>query len=237
MSLHHTLLYLLSLSSMSFAGDQDVLMHPVSLHRTVALVTNTISYNGHTPSQIADPSLSRVPHDKDSSSDNESTPSCSSDEKWCPDTDSCIPLTHDCCSASKHCFPGDYCFHHDAEVRCCPQGLECFQISSIVCIEQPVFWYEEVYIVEEDSDEVTTSWDLLETMLETRTPITVTASYPGEGRASFSSLSSSIIQSAVETPLELDLLPTRTTTVVRTPTVKLLPFGGLPGFEGQVVLG
>ncbi|KAL4919182.1 hypothetical protein BDW62DRAFT_209913 [Aspergillus aurantiobrunneus] len=119
---------------------------------------------------------------------------------------------HDCCSAAEHCSPGDYCFHHGGEVRCCPEGLACFEISGVVCFEQAFVWYEEVHIVEEDMDEATTSWDLQESVWGTSTRLSVTASYPTEGRSSYSSLSASVVQAAATSLSLVNAMDARTVT-------------------------
>ncbi|RDW83558.1 uncharacterized protein DSM5745_03884 [Aspergillus mulundensis] len=220
-SLHRTLLYLLSLSSISFATEQDVLddsgrgLYPS--HGSRVLLTKTVSYNHHVPVPTRD-----TPNTLSTSS--EPSPVCPSDQKPCRHT--CIPSTQDCCSADQHCLPGDYCYIHSGSVRCCPQGLSCFQISGDVCFEQTVIWYEEVHIVNETEDDsdgagageavTVTSWELLESARPTSSRITVTASYPAEGRAAFTSLSQRIVEAAV-TPvalaLALDEIPTRTVTL------------------------
>ncbi|BCS28484.1 uncharacterized protein APUU_70054A [Aspergillus puulaauensis] len=226
MSLNQTLLYLLSLSSISFA-NQDVLDADRDSGRDYrALVTKTITYNEQTPLPAQN-----ITSDFDSLS-------CQPDEKQC--NDSCIPSTQDCCSAD-HCFPGDYCYHHSGKAHCCPQGLECFQISGHVCFDQKILWYDEVHIVEEDSDEVVTAWDLHESVRRAKTRLTVTASYPSEGRSSYSELSSRVVRAAATSSVVLDSIATRTITFTSSPTSELGDSwagpAGVEGVKGQAVLG
>ncbi|KAL3457437.1 hypothetical protein BJX64DRAFT_293116 [Aspergillus heterothallicus] len=268
-SLHRTLLYLLSLASVSVASEQDIFTHATNPDSkssyTRNLVSKTFSYGGnippptlspsadtHTGTSIPSISIDANPH-RDSSNparSDEDTPLgydlCPAGQKRC--TDVCIPSTQDCCSASTHCFPGDYCFHHDGEVRCCPEGLSCFTVSGDVCYEQMVFWYEEVHVHFVDMDDagmegekvaVVTEWDMGNSVLQTHTRVTVTASYPVEGRGEFARLSRGIVRE-VETRIMLDEVPTRTRTMIRTvqrtSTVDMM-FDGLKGAAGQIVLG
>ncbi|KAL2862538.1 uncharacterized protein BJX67DRAFT_385560 [Aspergillus lucknowensis] len=239
MSLHRTLLYLLSLPSISFCSEQDILGSPnigppradgVSPHDGVSLVTRTFYYGASNPSPTLTPA-------QDSLREENSTLGAiyyPPNEKQFHDTTN--PSAQDWCSASEHCFPGDYCFYHDGDTRCCPEGLSCFQISGDVYSEQTVLWYEEVHIVEDESDEIVTSWNLESSVMVMKTRIAITASYPSEGRAIYSSMSESVVQAA-ETGLMLDDTPTRTRTEVQIPPVKPSPFGGLAGIQDQVVLG
>ncbi|KAL5041048.1 hypothetical protein BDW71DRAFT_192548 [Aspergillus fruticulosus] len=160
--------------------------------------------------------------------------SCPPAQKQCNGT--CIPSTQDCCAASEHCLPEDYCYHHSGSVRCCPEGLACFQISGDVCFERTVVWYEEVHIVDENEDEIITSWHPVESVYATSSRITITASYPAEGRASFTRLSWGIVDAAA-TPvaLALDEIPTRTVTL-SAHTTKPILFDTWSGPERQVVL-
>ncbi|KAL4787185.1 hypothetical protein BJX76DRAFT_363949 [Aspergillus varians] len=232
MSLHRTLLFFFSLSSLSFAHDQEVLQDSdrgvsgLGSSRGSVLVTKSVTYNEHNPlpTHVKDtPSAYTTPLD---------TLSCPSDEKQC--NDSCIPSTQDCCSAAEHCFAGDYCYQHGGEVRCCPQGLACFQISGSVCFEQTLLLYEEVHIVEEGNNEVVTSWDQQASVHQTRTKITVTASYPAEGRSSYTRLSSRVAEAAAT--LIASSVATRTITLTSPTSPSFLSDSG-PGAEGQVVLG
>ncbi|KAL4961102.1 uncharacterized protein BDV14DRAFT_204101 [Aspergillus stella-maris] len=235
MALLRNLFYLLSLSSVSFAGEQDVLqpdIHPseqgtLRSHGSLVLVTKTITYDEHV--------LPTLPPD---------APTLNTPEN---PTLTCIPSTQDCCSASEHCFPGDYCYIHSGKIRCCPEGLECYQLSGDVCYTQNVVWYEGVHIVGEFDDqngdlerEVITSWELQEAVQETKTRVTVSASYPAEGRASFAALSESLVHSAIATSLSLllDVVPTRTVTGSRTPTATAESFLDelYLADEGQVVM-
>ncbi|KAL4735928.1 hypothetical protein BDV11DRAFT_195024 [Aspergillus similis] len=232
MSLHRTLLYLLSLSAGSRAIGQDVLQDSSRDSSDVSriLLTKTVSYIGH--ENVPMPTT----YDRaDAFSDRpQSNLSCPPDRKQCGDT--CIPSTQDCCAASEHCLRGDYCYRHSNSVRCCPVGLACFQISGDVCFERTVVWYEEIHTVDVDEVEVITSWDLVESVYPTSSRITVTASYPGEGRASFTSLSEGIVEAAA-TPvtLALDEVPTRTVTLSAHTTEPMLS-DAWSGAEGQVVL-
>lgn len=171
--------------------------------------------------------------------------SCQPDQKQC--NNSCIPSTQDCCSAA-HCFPGDYCYHHSGKAHCCPEGLECFQISGDVCFDQRILWYDEVHIVEVNSDAVTTAWDLQESVQRAKTRLAVTASYPSEGRSSYSRLSSSVLEAAATSSVVLDTISTRTITLLSSPTsgplvnsMDSVGFGdswaGPERVEGQNVLG
>ncbi|KAL6230734.1 hypothetical protein BDW75DRAFT_221898 [Aspergillus navahoensis] len=160
--------------------------------------------------------------------------SCPPAQKQCNNT--CIPSIQDCCAAFEHCLPGDYCFHHSGTVRCCPEGLACFKISGDVCFERTVVWYEEVHIIDKNEAEITTSRDLIESVYTTKTKITVTASYPAEGRASFTSLSRGIVEAAATlVPLASDEIPTKTvTTSIRTTGPMLSSLWS--GVEGQVIM-
>ncbi|KAL4983194.1 hypothetical protein BDW68DRAFT_169398 [Aspergillus falconensis] len=230
-SLHRTLLYLLSISAISLASNQDVLQDfdrdPSHGHRV--LLTKTVSYTGHEtpPMQTHDTSDAF-------SNPSEFDLSCPPAQKQCNGT--CIPSTQDCCAASEHCLPEDYCYHHSGSVRCCPEGLACFQISGDVCFERTVVWYEEVHIVDENEDEIITSWHPVESVYATSSRITITASYPAEGRASFTRLSWGIVDAAA-TPvaLALDEIPTRTVTL-SAHTTKPILFDTWSGPERQVVL-
>ncbi|PTU21836.1 hypothetical protein P175DRAFT_0556792 [Aspergillus ochraceoroseus IBT 24754] len=141
--------------------------------------------------------------------------SCVAGEQCCQG--GCIPESHDCCSASQHCFPGDYCFFYEGIVRCCPEGMSCSQMSEDVAWEQTVYWYEEVHVVEENSEERFTSQRLESSVRQTTTSITVSASYTNEASSSLSALSSSVYYAAQTSP-ELHSIPTRTSTVTRVPT-------------------
>ncbi|KAL2851148.1 hypothetical protein BJY01DRAFT_232972 [Aspergillus pseudoustus] len=229
-SLYRTLLYLLSLPAVSLASGQDILKnHPSagsSSTYTRNLVSKTFSYGGDILPPTLSPSADSqpAPTDKD-----EATPLsyalCPAGHKRC--ANACIPSTQDCCSASTHCFPGDYCFRHDGEVRCCPEGLSCFNISGDVCYAQKVFWYEEVHVhfVEVDVDgeghekreevAVVTEWGMESSVMRTATRVAVTASYPAEGRSVFEKVSRGIVREA-ETRIVLDEVPTRTRVVTRT---------------------
>ncbi|KAL4925318.1 uncharacterized protein BDV17DRAFT_272387 [Aspergillus undulatus] len=141
MSLQRTLLYLLSLSSLSLASNQDILedsdrdtssLNSLSSHDSLVLVTKTVTYDEHPwPTQVVE-----LPSAPTYLNNDSPTFSCPPAQKEC--NNSCIPTTQDCCSAAEHCFPGDYCYHHQGSVRCCPEGLACFQISGDVCFEQRV---------------------------------------------------------------------------------------------------
>ncbi|KAL4746905.1 hypothetical protein BDW72DRAFT_183926 [Aspergillus terricola var. indicus] len=232
MSLHRTLLYLLSLSAGSRAIDQDVLQDSNGDSSDVSriLLTKTVSYTGHVGAPMTT-TYDRIDAFSDPPQRNIS---CPPDRKQCGDT--CFPSTQDCCAASEHCLPGDYCYRHSGSVRCCPEGLACFQIRGDVCFERTVVWYEEVHIVDESEDEIITSWDLVESVYPTSSRITVTASYPDEGRAFFTSLSERIVEAAA-TPvtLALDGIPTRTVTLSAHTTEPMLS-DLWSGVEGQVVL-
>ncbi|KAL4816987.1 hypothetical protein BDW67DRAFT_161232 [Aspergillus spinulosporus] len=231
-SLYRTLLYLLSISAGACAIEQDVLQdfNRDSSDVSRILLTKTVSYTGH------ESTLMSTTYDRtDSLSDPpQRNLSCPPGRKQCGDT--CIPSTQDCCAASEHCLPGDYCYRHSGSVRCCPEGLACFQISGDVCFERTVVWYEEIHIVDVNEDEIMTSWDLVELVYPTSSKITVTASYPAEGRASFTSLSEGIVEAAA-TPvtLALDEIPTRTVAfgIHTTEPTRSDPWSGV---EGQVVL-
>ncbi|KAL4953384.1 hypothetical protein BDW69DRAFT_184519 [Aspergillus filifer] len=250
MALLRNLFHLLSLSPVSFASEQDVLQQEPNFsngralqsHGSLVLVTKTVTYDKHIlptlpPQAPSSPTLN-IPENP--------TIICPPTQKQCGDT--CIPTTQDCCSASEHCFPGDYCYIHSSEIRCCPEGLECYQLSGDICFDQTVVWYEEVHIVEEHDEqagdqerEVATSWKLQESVQETKTRVTVSASYPAEGRASFAALSERIVQDAMATTLSLVLdVPTRTVTISRTPTptaeAESFWDGLYVGDEGQVVM-
>ncbi|KAL4863207.1 hypothetical protein BDV12DRAFT_30576 [Aspergillus spectabilis] len=234
MSLYQTLLYILSLSSVALAGDQDVLRNSgldaisSSLYISHAASSNISDLNSHHDASTS--SIYNTPTTENLS--------CAPNEKQC--NNACIPSTHDCCSAAEHCYPGDYCFQHGGEIRCCPEGLACFQISGDVCFEQTVLWYEAVIIVkeDEDGDEVVTLWDLQEEMRETSTRVTVTASYPGEGRELFQKVSEGVVKAEATTVAwrgDRDVAGTRTSMVVK-PTARAGLFGGLSGGE-QIVFG
>jgi hypothetical protein len=97
-------------------------------------------------------------------------------------------------------------------------------------------WYEEIHVVDVNEDEIITSWDLVESVYPTSSRITATASYPGEGRASFTSLSEGIVEAAA-TPvtLALDEIPTRTV-ILGAHTTEAMLSDPWSGVEGQVVL-
>ncbi|KAL4790383.1 hypothetical protein BDV19DRAFT_372464 [Aspergillus venezuelensis] len=253
MALLRNLFYLLSLSSVSWAGEQDVLQPhqdpseqgALRSHGSLVLVTKTITYDEHVLPSLP-PKAPSLPTFNTPENLNP-TLTCPATQKPCGNT--CIPTTQDCCSASEHCFPGDYCYIHTGKVRCCPEGLECYQLSGDICYEQSVVWYEEVHIVGESDDQigdlergVITSWELQESVRETKTRVIVSASYPGEGRASFAALSEGIVQGARATSvlLVLDNVPTRTVTASKTPTASATGESFLDelyiGNEGQVVM-
>ncbi|KAL4971708.1 hypothetical protein BDW66DRAFT_164789 [Aspergillus desertorum] len=236
-SLHQTLLYFLSLVAISLATNEDVIRNSHSDPSQVprVLLTGTVSYNGHENHPMPT-------HGKWSLDISDALPNplqlnlaCQPNQKQCNDT--CIDSAHECCAASERCLPGDYCYHHSGAVRCCPKGLACFQISGDVCFERTVVWYEEVHIVDENEDKITTPWDLMESVYTTSSRITVTASYPGEGRASFRSLSGGILEvAATPMSLALDEIPTRTVTTMATHTMEPMLPDPWSGVEGQVVL-
>ena len=97
-------------------------------------------------------------------------------------------------------------------------------------------WYEEIHIIDVNEEEIITSWGLVESVYRTSSRITVTASFPGEGRAYFTSLSEGIVEAAA-TPvtLALDEIPTRTLTL-GVHTTKAMLSDPWSGVEGQVVL-
>ncbi|KAL4994890.1 hypothetical protein BDV10DRAFT_188603 [Aspergillus recurvatus] len=231
-SLQRTLLYLFMFTATSLASNQDILQSSDrDLSRSSrVLLTETFSYPEHENAPMPT-------HDMTDAFSNspELNLSCPPAQKQCNDT--CIPSTQDCCAASEHCLPGDYCYHHSDMVRCCPEGLACFQISGDVCFERTVVWYEEVHIVNENEDETTTSWDLMESVYATKTKITVTASYPTEGRASFTSFSRGIVEAAA-TPvsLVLDEVPTRMVTLMGVHTTGPVLSDLWSGVAGQVVM-
>ncbi|KAJ0415107.1 hypothetical protein BJY00DRAFT_318098 [Aspergillus carlsbadensis] len=153
MSLHRTLLYLLSLTSAALGSEQDILSDPThppdadtSSSYTRGLVSKTLSYRGNLPTPTSLPKT-----DPDTNTTHESQPD---------DT---------LCSASTHCLPGDYCFVHDGAIRCCPEGLACFSIAADICYAQTVYWYEEIHVHYINTDEdgesgeevaVITEWEL-----------------------------------------------------------------------------
>jgi hypothetical protein len=113
-----------------------------------------------------------------------------------------------------------------------------------------VHWYEEVHIHYVDVDEdggsgeevaVVTEWEVESSVVQTATRVTVTASYPAEGRGEFARISREIVREA-KTRVLLDEVPTRTREVTRgiRRTSGVEDTGLLGGFgdsEGQVVLG
>jgi len=114
---------------------------------------------------------------------------CSTSQKCCDGV--CIPETHDCCSASEHCLPGDYCFFYGGQVRCCPEGMNCIHINGEVVFEHTFYWYEKIYATDEVSEE---DWCL--SVMDVTSAITVAASYAEEASAAFSSLSRGVLNSA-----------------------------------------
>jgi hypothetical protein len=164
------------------------------------------------------------------------------------DKETDLDSTH--CSASTHCLPGDYCFVYDGSIRCCPEGLACFSIGGDICYEQTVYWYEEVHVHYVDVDEdggmgeevaVVTEWEVESSVVQTVARVTVTASYPGEGRSEFVRISRGAVREA-ETRVVLDEVPTRTREVTqgirRTSGMEdSRMLDGFGGSEGQVVLG
>ncbi len=103
---------------------------------------------------------------------------CPANEKCC--NAACIPYLHDCCSASTHCLPGDYCFLYDNEVRCCPEGLSCIHVSGEFIFKQTVQWYENL------SDEGYEDW--YQSVMDVTSIITVAASYAAEASAAYASI-------------------------------------------------
>ncbi|KAL4933511.1 uncharacterized protein BDV17DRAFT_252140 [Aspergillus undulatus] len=126
---------------------------------------------------------------------------CPANEKCCDAA--CIPYLHDCCSASTHCLPGDYCFLYDNEPRCCPEGLSCIHASGEFIFTQTVQWYEDL------SDEGYEDW--YQSVIDVTSIITVAASYAGEASAAYASMSRAITDAA-------HMLPTKTITEGRAPT-------------------
>ncbi|KAL3451369.1 hypothetical protein BJX65DRAFT_303949 [Aspergillus insuetus] len=231
MSLHRTLLYLLSLTSAALGSDQDILDNPTQTPNIDSspsysrnLITRSFSYGGSipTPTSLPDPE---------------------------PETNHEPQLDNTHCSASTHCLPGDYCFIHDGSIRCCPEGIACFSIMADICYEQTVYWYEEVHIhyvdVDDDGEEgeevaVVTEWEVSSSVVQTATRLTVTASFPDEGRGEFEKLSRGVVRGA-ETRVVLDKVPTRTREVTRgvRRTSGMEDSRMLDGFgdrEGQVIL-
>ena len=51
----------------------------------------------------------------------------------------CIPETHDCCSASKHCFPGNYYFFYEGQIRCCPERMKYIYINGEVAFKHTFY--------------------------------------------------------------------------------------------------
>ncbi|KAL2847037.1 hypothetical protein BJX68DRAFT_268337 [Aspergillus pseudodeflectus] len=232
MSLHRTLLYLLSLTSAALGNDQDTVDNPThtmdidtSSSYSRNLFTKTFSYGGSIPPPTS-----------------------------LPDTDTIFAeephLDNTRCSASDHCLPGDYCFVHDGSIRCCPEGRACFSITADICYEQTVYWYEEVHVhyvdVDEDGGEgeevaVVTEWEVESSVVQTATRVTVTASYPADGRGEFARVSRGIVRDA-ETRVVLDEVPTRTREITRgvrrtsgVEDIRMLD--GLGRWDEQVVLG
>jgi hypothetical protein len=88
-----------------------------------------------------------------------------------------------------------------------------------------VFWYEEVHIHFMDVDEEGWNWGeelavvtergMESSVLRTATRVTVTASYPSEGRSEFERTSRTISREA-ETRIIFDAMPSRTRSVTRT---------------------
>ncbi|KAL2847256.1 hypothetical protein BJY01DRAFT_246906 [Aspergillus pseudoustus] len=209
MLLYRICLYL-SLTTNVLSSEQDILAFNLErlLWSSRTFVTKTCSYDSI-------PVLSAPSPKPPSTTDTEREQKthlgynlCPSDQKRCGNT--CISSTHDCCSAKAHCFPGDYCFHHDGE---------------------RVYWHEELHVhfveiddsgSEGDEVAVVTEWGIESSMIRTATRVTVSASYPGEGRSAFSSVSRQIVRGA-GTKLMLDEVPTRTRVVIkdvrRTPMV------------------
>ncbi|KAL4876929.1 hypothetical protein BJY04DRAFT_199220 [Aspergillus karnatakaensis] len=248
------LLSLLSLSSLALASDHAI-FRPLKVHtiKSDLLPSEPTHPHPNTKGFITPLDLSTFPDTE--------TLTCPPTHKQCANT--CIPSTQDCCSASEHCFPGDYCFFHAGQVRCCPQGLECFQMSGDVCLSQTVVWYEAVLVVavtegsggdvdsgdgggsEEATATTTTLWDLQSEERHTRTRVTVSASYPAEGRRVYESVSASLKEALATTVMVWgDGVPTRTRTVVSLPTVTAMEveekeelLGEMGEGEGQVVLG
>ena len=102
--------------------------------------------------------------------------------------------------------------------------------------------------MEVNSDAVTTAWDLQESVQRAKTRLAVTASYPREGRSSYSRLSSSVLEAAATSAVVLDTISTRTITLLSSPTsgplvnsMDSVGFGdswaGPERVEGQNVLG
>ncbi|KAI9367695.1 hypothetical protein BJX61DRAFT_547242 [Aspergillus egyptiacus] len=238
MSLHRTLLYILSLSQVSFALDQDV------LGAEAVSVVNTRELSSYTVISPATATDTASPADHTTNPSHSTPPSYNQNP---------IPSSPSPCSAPLHCYPGDYCFHHFGAIRCCPEGLACVQITGDVNIEQAVVWYEEVYTVEkgsdydddDDDDDVLTSWDIVESTLHTTTRVTATASFPEDARVAYASLTERVRVQAVETPLVLIIggggggaMPTRTrmrTAVTSASTAEDMVLDGGDG-DGQVVL-
>ncbi|KAL3487210.1 hypothetical protein BJX62DRAFT_241242 [Aspergillus germanicus] len=230
MSLHRTLLYLLSLTSAAPASDQDILDNPTETSNI-----DTASSPVY-PSAISPALLQRTVLTMQLETD--------------PETNHEFQLDSTYCSASTHCLPGDYCFVHESSIRCCPEDLACFSITANIWYEQTVYWYEEVHVhyvdVDEDGGEgeevaVVTEWEVESSVVQAATRVTVTASYPAEGRNEFDKLSRGVVREA-ETRVVLNEVPTRTREVTRgiRRTSEMEDTGMLGGFgdsKGQVVLG
>ncbi len=114
---------------------------------------------------------------------------CSTGQKCCDSV--CIPETHDCCSASENCLPGDYCFFYEGQIRCCPEGMNCIHINGEVAFEHVFYLYEKIYAADEVSEE---DWTL--SVMDVTSAITVEASYAEEASAAYSSLSRDVLSSA-----------------------------------------
>ncbi|CEN60905.1 hypothetical protein ASPCAL07576 [Aspergillus calidoustus] len=255
MSLHRILLYLLSLTSAALGTDQDTVNNPThtsdidtSSSYSRNLFTKTFSYGGSIPPPSSlpgphthPPSLPHNPRQRTVLTMQVDTETVFAEEPHLEDTR---------CSASHNCLPGDYCFVHDASIRCCPEGLACFSITADVCYEQTVYWYEEVHVhyvdVDEDGGEgeevaVVTEWEVESSVVQTATRVTVTASYPADGRGEFARVSRGIVRDA-ETRVVLDEVPTRTREITRgvRRTSGVEDIGMLDGlglWDEQVVLG
>ncbi|KAL5337409.1 hypothetical protein BJX70DRAFT_245677 [Aspergillus crustosus] len=132
-------------------------------------------------------------------------------------------------------------------------------MSGDVCFRQKVLWYEAVVVDVVVDDErsaddggsdgnggIVTLWDLHEEIRETRTRITVSASYPGEGRSVYSVVSEGVVEAMATTVSLWEGVASATETGRRMGTGSVVrigqarPTGFLGGgleSEGQVVLG